>query len=135
MCTTASPCQVGWAELLPAECPCGGSANTCGETVFRVAASNPATLADFASHAALYSDRRYTNECKARAISVWCDLSHCVELLKLPRLKGGFIVALTLPPGAGALKGGTTGHVSWWRCGAFDVLAHVTAENLHDGDQ
>ena len=125
MCSSTTPCDVGWAEQLPEHCPPAGVNAPTGETYYRAVTSFPPTAADFVSHRGLFPARSFrVSECRTRAVSLFDSAHKCFELLKLPRFRGKLVVGIALPTNAGALqRDGNSGHVSWWRCGSFDSVA------------
>jgi hypothetical protein len=128
MCSSTTPCEIGWAEELPERCPPPGAFAPAGETYYRMVTSFPPKSSDFVSHRQLFPERIFpVSECRTRALSLFDSTDRCLSLLKLPRFRGKLVVGIALPPNAGALeRNGSPGHASWWRCRNFDpVVASV----------
>lgn len=72
-----------------------------------------------------YSDQP---ECFRRAVSLFTSKELALEVLLLPSHNGECLGLLALPPGAGVVQPGRTRkkHIHWWRCGAFDAVAHTS---------
>ena len=116
-----------YAEQLPADCPPPSATEMAGEVVYRLVSSRPPSSRDFLSQRALFPNKSFhTDECRARAHSVFVSQTDCGALTKLPAHRSKFIARLTLLANAGKLMqtGRQASHLSWWRFAAFDPLAH-----------
>jgi hypothetical protein len=112
-----------WHEALPQDCPPADARPPRGGAYYRAVRTLPPGEVDFVSQRALQPAREFrASECTARAISLFLEAARCYPLLKLPLYKGGRVVRLELPAGAGVVKvtSPTRGHVSWWRRAGFD---------------
>lgn len=128
MCDIQSVCSAGWAETLPDGCPaeCLTRTNARAESLYRLV-NQPPTEADFLSVQGLNPEKHYAAEsCKARALSMWRSRAKCATFAKAPRHRGKSVAAVQLNLGAGVIDERNDGHVSWWRCRAFEVLNVTT---------
>jgi hypothetical protein len=121
MCSTAGPCQVGWAETLPTGCPPSSSVNPGGEIFFRLVGTPP-TADDFRSQAARFPGRFKTSGCVARAVSMWSSIEKVRKLRLLPGHAAESIAMVAVPLGSGVVRGKPNGHCSWWLCSGFNPL-------------
>lgn len=126
MCTGPTPCEHGWAKVLPETCPpAETSAPADGMQVYRTAKQFPPSDEDFKSLRELEPTRTKWGgkDCQSRSVSVWSTVQLCAQLLKLPRHNHKRVVQLELTASAGAIQQDSNGHISWWQCKAFDAIA------------
>jgi hypothetical protein len=113
-------------EQLPQGCPPTNAEEITAERdVFRLVASSPPTDWDFQSHTARWPQKRFPDECKARALSVSATRAHAELTSKLPKMKKGLLVCrVRLLSGAGMIlqTGSEKEHYSWWRALHFAPL-------------
>lgn len=124
MCTTTSRCDAGLVPALPRGCPGAEAKDSEGQIFYRLVRCDPPEASDFLSHFEMSPERDWTGlECKARALSLWKKTTQADKIRKLPahRNEGYMIAALQTAPGFGLIRV-KNGHVSWWRCGAFDPI-------------
>lgn len=114
-----------WYEELPDMCPPSDAMPPQNRTFYRVAKGNPAEDSDFYSHKMLYIEKHYTNECIARAVSIFEDIDDTIRLTKLPSFRGGKCIAkIVLNESDGVIKKTSKGsHYSWWRTKTFNFAA------------
>lgn len=127
MCNAASPCSVGWFEVLPPSCPPATASDPDGEDLYRIVAPTGPSAEDYDAEATLDPAIHITtnNACRAKSLSLWNSEDRVRKIQKMPRHQGGRIVLVRLPNGAGVIVANyQTGHYSWWRCGAFDPVAN-----------
>lgn len=124
MCSRAGACRYGWAEELPEGCPPEDAFDASGQVLYRFVKTNPATMFDFASHAALGLTKSPT-QCGSRSVSLFASLSRCQAMRDLPRFRGNGIAELELPVGSGVLKEGKNSHHDWWPCGASNPVLFI----------
>src|SRR5687767_10404231 len=123
MCRIEGRCDAGWAEPLPQFCPPNEASNPSGETLYRLVAANPPSIEDFRSHRYVDPEKYFNaSECATRSVSIWMSIERCRKLLLLPTHKGKRIAAIVIAPNSGAVSKKTNGHVSWWRCAAYDPV-------------
>lgn len=94
-----------------------------GEGYFRLIDCKTPNCKDFHSHRHLYPNKRFhTTECIARSLSVFTDISDCLNLTKLPMHRNKTVVEVALTSNDGVLKqtGNKQNHYSWWRSCEFD---------------
>lgn len=131
MCVVGAPCETGWAETPPpreTSCPPADSQNADGQTMYRLVATIPPTGEDFRSRRSLDSSRHFTEaKCIDVALSVWTTVNKCEQAKRWPTLRDKQVSAVRLAPGSGVLRKLSQAHYSWWRCGAFDAVAHTRA--------
>lgn len=123
-----------WHEELPENCPPKDAGEPSPEHHYRIVRSMPPTECDFISQKELYPHREFSvsQECRARAVSLFLSPKQPTELLKTGIVRGVGIVALKLPPEAGLTKttNAKTGHVAWWRRADFDPVPFVCTNLL-----
>jgi hypothetical protein len=116
---------MNWFEPLPDQCPPKEAVDTDGYTVFRIAASDPATDSDLHSHRKINPDKIYpVDECRACSLSVYDDYEATLNVTKLPafKKKTNFILQLNLKSGDGLIqKTSGPNHYSWWRSAEFMI--------------
>ncbi len=123
MCAGLGPCDAGWAEELPPACPPSKVRDTGDEVVYRLVTTNPATIEDFRSQRFMTPDKRFrASDCVARALSVWSTAEKCRAARKWPAQKQKVVASVLLAQNTGSLLPSASGHLSWWRCSAFDPL-------------
>lgn len=130
MCNAQGPCKAGFKEreTLPRKCPPSDVNSTDGESYYRMIFPDGPTDRDYDVDLGLDSKRYIppSDECASRAISLYVALRGVRRALKLPRHKTKVAASVTLRAGAGVLGSiGKHGHVSWWRCAAFDPVQHT----------
>ena len=79
-----------WLEELPPLCP-PSDAIPCNGHYYRIANGNPAVDSDFFSQRKLQPDKVFIgkgiDECIARAVSLFSDISDASRRLKLPKFR------------------------------------------------
>lgn len=125
---TSTSCPSMWFEQLPPTCP-PPSAVPPTSTFYRLTESASPTCDDFWSHRKLNPSTKYnTDECHARAVSVFNSPTGLTRLLKMERHRHKTITAIKLDHTAGLVeKNGGPDHYSWWRSEAFPILQNVQA--------
>ena len=105
-----------WAEPLPESCPPQDARNPNDMIVYRIIEGTSATENDFISHRKKYPSKFFKDECIARSLSVFDDISACKMVLKLPNFRNSNIVKLTLDIQSGVIKKTfkDKNHYSWW---------------------
>ena len=121
-----------WFEKLPEACPPEDAKPAKGR-FYRIAKGNPADSSDFFSQRKLQPEKVFTgsgvDECIARSISLFYDLSDARKRLVIPKFKHAHIVEVNLEPKDGVMKKTFTGsHFSWWRTTDFNVTQVKTIE-------
>lgn len=117
--------MMDWFEELPPSCPEDGAEPPKGEVFFRLLGGDEITDEDFWSHRKLWPHKAFnTDECKARAVSVFKSFSGCERLLSLPVHAGKKVAQISLGAESGLIKRtfNTKGHYSWWRRKDFDPV-------------
>jgi hypothetical protein len=115
-------------EQLPDECPPSQAEDIIEQRdVFRLVASNPPTESDFKSHKAQKPHINYTDECRARALSVCSTQASAERTSKLPNMiKKGAVICCRVKLLSGSGKILQTGtdleHYSWWRSADFNPI-------------
>lgn len=110
-----------WAEPLPDSCPPTDAKSPNYEAYFRLVNTVPPTINDFLSTRAEFPERKMTDECIARAVSLFSTEVRCQNVKKLPTLKDKIIYKIELPPECGVLSKTGRDHYSWWRFDKFDI--------------
>ncbi len=124
-----------WAEPLPPGCPPEDCVPPQNANFYRLVKSIPPSEQDFWSYRKLHPNRNISvGECELRSCSVWSELGHCRDVLKLPMHRTKMVVELTLFPESGLVKqtGSKRSHYSWWRARVFDPVAncvHISLEH------
>lgn len=120
-----------WLESLPENCPPHDAVTPNDFLCYRLASHNPPNEDDFFSQRKIYPEKRFhTNECRARALSVFSKKSECEKIKKLPAHREKHIVSLRLFPECGVIKntGNSGTHFSWWVLS--DFLQHLLLEEV-----
>jgi len=115
-----------WFEQLPTMCP-PATAVPPAAVFYRLTESEHPTCEDFWSHRKLNPDTKYnTDECHARAVSVFNISNGLTKLLKMERHRHKAITAIKLDKSAGLVeRNGAPNHYSWWRSENFPVLQSI----------
>lgn len=115
-----------WFEQLPPMCP-PANAVPPANTFYRLTESESPACEDFWSHRMLNPNTKYnTNECRARAVSVFDNPTELARLLKMERHRHKSIAGVMLDETAGVVeRNGGPDHYSWWRAEGFPVLQNV----------
>ncbi|MGC1376996.1 MAG: hypothetical protein WA821_12265 [Anaerolineales bacterium] len=116
-----------WAEPLPDDCPHSDAQTPNGDVVYRLTSAYPPIEKDFFSQSKLHPERKFKDECIARALSVHNSLAASKNVQKLPSQKENrYIVKLTLTNNSGVIKqtGKDINHISWWQKRNFNPLEH-----------
>lgn len=123
------PSNAAYREPLPISCPPDVAGPTNGKCAWRAVASNPPTVLDFASIAALDPKRQAKTPphklCELRSVSLFVNKEAAAALRKLPK-KGHlrFVALVELVAGSGCMQTNSrSGHVHWW------PFASATPEN------
>lgn len=131
MCTAQGPCEAGWKQQeLPESCPPIKALSTSGERLFRNIDPDGPTELDFVPVAILTPEAwRDAGMCLKLAVSLWTDEQRARDLLSLPANQNKRVAVVQLETGAGvtARSKRDKQHIRWWRCGAYDAVAHTTA--------
>jgi len=111
-------------EELPPHCPPDGARRPNAETFYRLTDRFPPTEEDFYCPRRLFSERKFHNECVARAISLFSTIGGCRQVKKLPALKSKtVIIKIVLDETSGKIqKTRENSHYSWWRRRGFDPI-------------
>ena len=124
--------MTNWFEPLPDKCPPETAFIPNGQVFYRLAKSGTVISEEFLSQRAKCPTCKFNDvtECVARSISLWNDISECLNVLKLPRHKKhaskSVIMILTLNSNDGLLLNTfKPNHFSWWRSNSF-ILTSVT---------
>jgi hypothetical protein len=115
-----------WAEPLPHNCPPDQAQPPNGQEFFRLVKKIPLEKSDFYSHKKLYPDRRSRDQCIARGVSVFSDLTACKNAGKLPNLKHYTAIVKIRPPlhsGLVLQTGAQPTHYSWWLSKNYDPIS------------
>lgn len=114
---------IKWAEPLPKQCPPKGAVSPDGVIYYRLVGSNPPKEEDFFSLRKLNPGKRFSaDECTARALSVFSDLSSCAKIKLLPthREKNEHVLEFQLTSNSGVvMQTGRQHHYSWWRANGY----------------
>lgn len=108
-----------WAEELPPQCPPADAIPPENKTFYRLVSSNPPAEEDFWSQRQLKPHASFrTDECMARAVSLFSSKDSCaaVRLLPAHRGKNEVVMEILLTDGSGVVKPTfKQNHYSWWR--------------------
>jgi hypothetical protein len=114
---------MNWYEELPPNCP-PEEASIPNDMYFRLG-SIPPDDSDFWSHRRRFPAKKFhVNECVARSLSVFDDLTaaeRLKNLLPTMRSKPIFQIDLTEKDGLIQQTGNDEHHFSWWRSTEFDL--------------
>ena len=98
--------------------------------VYRLVKTIPPTDDDFRSQRAEKPHHHFSDECRARGLSVHTDPRDSEKARRLPTLQGRLICRLRLDAGAGELlQTGRPSHHTWWLLASYDVLAVAAVES------
>jgi len=118
------------AEDLPEGCPPPDAMIPNGEIFFRAVLTFPPTEIDFQSQRKQQPNKFYSNECEARALSMFSTLDGCKRLKKYTYFKNHFIVSLILSKECGLIKENPSciseTHYDWWLASKFDPISICT---------
>jgi len=113
------PVNTKWPTHFPGGCPPSDAASARG-LVYRIVANTPPRPEEFLS-AYERNPTKYTEDCKARGLSVHSDRTELQRLLRtVPAMKnlGKYVASAILEPPHGELKPTPTGnsksHCTWW---------------------
>ena len=125
MCDAAGPCEAGWAEPVPADCPLPGAESANGLTLYRLFNGSVLTAEHFWSHVRLGLPTGGATPCRACSVSLVNSLDLARRKALLPRFRGYKVAQLSLTAQSGPIHDpkASSGHVDWWPCGGFAVLA------------
>lgn len=117
---------MAYREPLPDDCPPDDAEEINAlRIVYRLVRNNPPTDADFRSQRALYPDKAFRYECRARGLSVFENRQDAERQLELKSWHGARLCRVDLVPGAGRiLKTYRNSHYTWWPLADFDILAN-----------
>jgi hypothetical protein len=114
-----------WFESLPSQCPPNEAFDPTGHVFYRLSISEPPKEIDFLSNKFRFPNQAYNgvSDCIARSLSVFDDISKCVNLKKLPRHKTKSIMMLNLTISDGLVMKTfkDENHYSWWRTKQFKL--------------
>ena len=123
-----------WVEKLPPQCPPSDALPP--EGVYYRAVSEECSENDFIPYARLYPKKNYTGAraCISRALSIYTNISECVDATKLPSLQKlgqTHIAKITLTEKDGLVQKGRNkgSHHSWWRTCDFNIDNSVEPVN------
>jgi hypothetical protein len=122
MCQVEGPCEAGWKEQLPKECPPKSAQNAAGQTYYRLLRLGIPMPIDFMSHEQLQIPNT-APECEARSVSLVTHLAAARAKLLPANRRWASIAAVTLAEGSGAIFVRKT-HVHWWPCSSADPVCH-----------
>jgi hypothetical protein len=92
--------------------------------VYRLVDNIPIKVGDIWSYRALYPARVFSDECIARACSVFADYKDLKRLRKMPKFKMKRIVVINIDEKDGVLlKTFDSSHFFWWISKEFDLTA------------
>jgi len=119
-----------WAEDLPEGCPPEDTVAPNAEIFFRAVLTFPPTESDFYSPRKLYPDKEYSNECEAKALSVFSTLDGCQRLQRFSFFRNHLITSLPLGTGCGLIKSNPSAtsntHYDWWLAAGFNPVPLCT---------
>jgi hypothetical protein len=130
MCAKSGECEAGWAEPLPPECPHPDASDPAsGSTFYRLVKNLPPLDPDFYSYEKLGKKAPGATPCQMRSVSLCPTIEYAHKVHGLPSQKHENyrgIVELALTKGTGVVRQGSSKHIDWWKCSAFDAISAST---------
>jgi hypothetical protein len=115
-----------WFEELPDQCPPSDAKVPSNDRFYRLGGPASPSCDDFWSQHKQFPAKLFksSDECKARAVSLFKDASSIERVRGMPLHKNKPIVEITLTSDSGVVQqtGGDMNHYSWWRLATFDPV-------------
>ena len=119
---------MNWAEPLPPDCPPKEAYSPNGEIFYRMIEGLVPCQEDFHSERKRNPQRKISDECIARAVSLFDTIESCKQLRLLPyhrnRFSGKPMAEIILDADCGVISqtGKNPHHFSWWLVEGYDPL-------------
>lgn len=120
--------NIQYREGLPPACPPIDAVDADGSVFWRLFPKDPITSNDFDSQYHKDNNRKFPDDCEARAVSLFTTKEKCEDIRKFRRMSHlKYVASVEISPGSGKYKVAKSGHVNWWIYQKFDPLASCSA--------